>query len=102
MAFEGLIHRFDSLVQRFEQTCSGPFGLALAGRAQQAQLTYGYALLELATVEVLVLDDRLVRMAGLQVVTGAYAEGGLLAKEAPKSAASPGEDAVPVQPSKAG
>ena len=37
LAFEGLVDRFDDLAQRLEQVRAGPFGLALAGRAQQLQ-----------------------------------------------------------------
>jgi hypothetical protein len=36
LAFEGVVDRFDDLAQRLEEPGSGPAGLALAGRAQQA------------------------------------------------------------------
>jgi hypothetical protein len=35
LAFEGVVDRFDDLAQRLEEPGAGPFGLAVAGRAQQ-------------------------------------------------------------------
>src|SRR3954463_11399305 len=46
LAFEGLVDRLDGLPQWAEQCCAGPFGLALAGRAQQGELTRGQFVLE--------------------------------------------------------
>ena len=34
LPFEGVVDRFDDLAQGFEELRAGPFGLALAGRAQ--------------------------------------------------------------------
>jgi hypothetical protein len=35
LAFEGVVDRFDDLAQRLEEPGAGPFGFAVAGRAQQ-------------------------------------------------------------------
>src|SRR5216683_1835610 len=54
LALECVVDRLDDLAQRLEELGAGPFGLALAGRAQQARPGAGEGGLEVATVVVLV------------------------------------------------
>ena len=64
LALEGVVDGLDDLPQRLEVLPSGGLGLALAGRAQQAEPGLGEDGLEVAAVVALVADDGLPGPAG--------------------------------------
>jgi hypothetical protein len=59
LSFQGPVHRFEELEQRFEKLLPGPGRLVFADRAQQRQLTLGEFFLEGPAEVVLVPDQRL-------------------------------------------